>query len=122
MSSIAPKCFCLCAGDFIECSCPDLRGCSKCTAQYQATRCKKKRLSLSLSDVSNTLGTDRFHSPARKQKISRRDLSLELLSDLRNGPCDIIGDVYINFVLGDTVNITRVKGHINSLALGSWFI
>ena len=60
MSSIAPKCFCLCAGDFIKCSCPDPHVCSKCRAECQPTRCKKKRLSVALSDVSNASGTDRF--------------------------------------------------------------
>ena len=36
MSSIAPRCFCLRADDFV-CSCPDLHVCSKCRAE--CTRC-----------------------------------------------------------------------------------
>ena len=44
--------------DFVECSCTDPQVCSKCRMECQPTRCKKKWLSLALSDVSNL--SDRF--------------------------------------------------------------
>ena len=148
--------------DFIECSYPDPQVCSKCRAQCQPTRCKRNDWAWrsAMSPMHRALTTS--ISSARKQKFCRRDLFLEILSDLRIGPwkffltgrrqeklplrqkswirfwkasqdfdsylylhavvlgwlhfstCDIIGDVYINFDLDDIVNITQVKGHINS--------
>ena len=47
MSSIVPKCFCLCDRDFIECSCPDIRTCSKCRSEClnrEAPKSKKRAL------------------------------------------------------------------------------
>ena len=60
MSSIVLKCFCLCAGDFIECSCPDIKICSKCRKECEPPK-KKKRLSLALKDVGNCSGLGCFH-------------------------------------------------------------
>ena len=54
MSSIAPKCFCLCARDFIECSCPDIRTCSKCRSEClnrEAPKSKKSALALEILET-----------------------------------------------------------------------
>ena len=59
VSSIVLKCFCLCASDFIECSCPDIKTCSKCRKECEPPK-KKKRLSLVRKDVDNCSGLGCF--------------------------------------------------------------
>ena len=50
MNSITPDCFCLCAGDFVECSCPNVDKCAKCCSECcketDPLKGKKKRLAL----------------------------------------------------------------------------
>ena len=66
MSSIKPDCFCLCAGDFVECSCPNVDKCAKCRSEcHKETdppKGKKKRLAL--RDIGNS---------SRFQFVSKED-------------------------------------------------
>ena len=76
MSSIAPKCFCLCARDFIKCSYPDIRTCSKCRSEClnrEAPKSKIKRLSL--RDIGNLSG-DRFQFVTQEDE---KDLQKEFI-------------------------------------------
>lgn len=66
MTSIDPGCFCLCLGDFVDCSCPNIDKCSKCRSECrkesQPPKGKKKRLSL--GDIGNS---------SRFQFVSKKD-------------------------------------------------
>ena len=59
MSSVAHKCFCLCAGNSLECSYPDPQVCLKCRRECEPPR-SKKCVRLELSDVGNFSSADRF--------------------------------------------------------------
>ena len=56
MRSINPGCFCLCLGDFVDCSCPNVDNSSKCRNEWikENDPPKGKKKCLTLGDIGNS--------------------------------------------------------------------
>ena len=86
MSSIEPCCFCLCLGDFIDCSCPNVDKCSKCRSKCRKEdhppKRQKKRLTLSyVGNFSRFQFVSKKDAEAAQQKFVPLNADWRLFAD-----------------------------------------